>query len=50
MKKKFSDLPTNVKAELSKKNYDYWKKNSIDNNGFFVIFNGFLENGLLKKN
>lgn len=49
MKKKYSDLPSFVKAEHSRKNYNYWKSNSIENNGFFIIFNGFMENDILKR-
>lgn len=38
----------NKKNELLKKNYSYWKKNSINDKGFFIIFNGFLEENILK--
>lgn len=37
------------KAISQKKNYGIWKKNSLDKNGFFVIFNGFVEKDYLKK-
>lgn len=36
------------KAMIQKNNYSNWKKDSLDNNGFFVIFNGFLEKEYLK--
>ena len=38
----------NKKSKLIKENYAYWKKNSINNKGFFIIFNGFLEENILK--
>jgi len=46
---KYSDLSSFAKAENNKKNYSKWKKNAIDEYGFFIIFNGFLETEILKK-
>ncbi|MCJ1750299.1 helix-turn-helix domain-containing protein [Mammaliicoccus sciuri] len=37
------------RAIIQKKNYSNWKQDSLDNNGFFVIFNGFLEKDYLRK-
>jgi len=39
MKKKVSQI---------KNIYKEWKKVSLDNKGFFIIFNGFLDNGILR--
>lgn len=36
------------KADIFKNNYDKWKKNGMDNHGFFIIFNGFVTSGKLK--
>lgn len=36
-------------ATRSRKNYSIWKSNSLDSAGFFVIFNGFLDNNILQK-
>lgn len=38
-----------IKAYRQKYNYSLWKKDSLDSKGFFVIFNGFLENGHLRR-
>jgi len=46
--KKYSDLSSFAKAENAKRNYSEWKKNAINENGFFIIFNGFLESNILK--
>ena len=42
-------LPNKVLAELQRKNYAAWKQDSLNNTGFFVIFNGFLDNNYLNK-
>lgn len=36
------------KAVLLRENYRQWKRYSLDNKGFFVVFNGFLEEKKLK--
>lgn len=38
-----------TKARLLRKNYQQWKKESLNSKGFFVVFNGFLEGNILKK-
>lgn len=35
-------------SKLMKKNYSIWKQNGLKNNGYFVIFDGFLESNKLK--
>lgn len=37
------------KSELLKKNYDIWKRDALNNNGFFIIFNGFVDQNILTK-
>lgn len=44
----YKNLTNKQKAILQKNNYNYWKKTSLDNKGFFIIFNGFLDNNYLK--
>jgi len=46
--KKYSDLSNYAKSENAKKNYGKWKQQSINDNGFFIIFNGFVESNILK--
>lgn len=48
-KKGEKKLTNGVFAEMSRKNYEVWKTNSLENAGFFIIFNGFLEQRILKK-
>lgn len=36
-------------AGMWRKNYSAWKKESLDLSGFFVVFNGFLDNNILQK-
>lgn len=45
----FKNLNNKEKAMLFKDNYKYWKEMSLENNGYFVIFNGFMESEKLKK-
>lgn len=45
----YKNLNNKEKAVLFKENYKYWKESSLESNGFFVIFNGFMESGKLKK-
>jgi len=42
-------LNNKKKALLVKENYAIWKQKGLDEHGFFIIFNGFLENDLLQK-
>ena len=49
MNRKIQDLTNKQKAQLYKDNFKFWKERSLQENGFFVIFNGFLETGNLKK-
>lgn len=42
-------LDNKKKAQLIKGNYARWKQKGLDENGFFIIFNGFLEKDLLQK-
>ena len=42
-------MNNNKKAQLLKRNYLIWKKKGLNENGYFTIFNGFLENDILKK-
>ncbi|MBF2758193.1 helix-turn-helix domain-containing protein [Staphylococcus sp. GDY8P57P] len=44
----YKDLSNKQKAILQKRNYEIWKKESLENKGFFIIFNGFLDNNYLK--
>lgn len=45
----YNSLSKKQKASLFKENYGYWKEKSLNENGFFVIFNGFLQTEILKK-
>lgn len=47
--KRIGDISKGEFVKRSRNNYKYWKQNSLDNAGFFVLFNGFLENDILKK-
>lgn len=47
--KKFGEIGKAEFAKRSRNNYKYWKQSSLDNAGFFVLFNGFLDNDILKK-
>lgn len=49
MQKKYKNYTNKQNAEFSKKNYDHWKKESLKKKGYFIIFNGFLENSILSK-
>lgn len=44
-----SPISNGLIAKMSKENYKVWKDNSLENAGYFVIFNGFLEQKMLKK-
>lgn len=37
------------KSDQLKKTYENWKKEALNNSGYFVIFNGFLSDDILKK-
>lgn len=37
------------RAEINKKNYEQWKKQGLDEYGFFIIFNGFVTSNKLKE-
>lgn len=41
--------PNSIKAEKIKNNYKSWKLEALDESGYFIIFQGFVENGLLNK-
>jgi len=45
---KYSNLSSYAKTENAKRNYAKWKENAINENGFFIIFNGFVESKILK--
>ena len=45
---KYSDLSSYAKSENAKRNYEKWKESAINDNGFFIIFNGFVESKILK--
>ncbi|PFN04674.1 helix-turn-helix domain-containing protein [Bacillus cereus] len=45
----FQGLSNKRKAKLYKGNYKKWKEYSLNENGFFVIFSGFVEENKLKK-
>ena len=45
----FQGLSNKTKAKLHKENYKKWKEYSLEENGFFVIFSGFVEENKLKK-
>ncbi|MGL5749518.1 MAG: helix-turn-helix domain-containing protein [Paraclostridium sp.] len=42
-------IPNKDLSKLMKKNYEIWKQNGLSNNGYFIIFDGFLENNKLKQ-
>lgn len=44
-----SRIPNKAKASIHKKNYARWKADSLKTKGFFVMFNGFLDRGLLRE-
>lgn len=43
-----NNLRNSEKSEVMKNNYGRWKLEALDEVGYFVIFQGFLENGKLK--
>lgn len=45
----FQGLSNKRKAKLYKENHKKWKEYSLNENGFFVIFSGFVEENKLKK-
>ncbi|MCU7757198.1 helix-turn-helix domain-containing protein [Bacillus cereus] len=45
----FQGLSNKKKAKLYKDNYKKWKEYSLNENGFFIIFSGFVEENKLKK-
>lgn len=44
----FKKLTNSSKAELYRKNYEAWKSKGLESHGYFIIFNGFVENEKLK--
>ena len=44
-----NSMTNKEKAIIQKRNYNNWKKDSLDSKGFFVIFNGFLEKDYLSE-
>lgn len=36
-------------SSIYKTNYSQWKSSGLENEGYFIIFNGFQKNNLLKK-
>jgi|GEM_PF-1209245 hypothetical protein len=42
-------LKNSNKDKISKMNYQRWKLEALDESGYFIIFQGFLEKGLLKE-
>jgi hypothetical protein len=44
----FDKLKNSRKSEIMRNNYKKWKIKALDESGYFVIFQGFLESGLLK--
>ncbi|MDW8518427.1 helix-turn-helix domain-containing protein [Priestia flexa] len=46
---KINNLSNKKKAQLYRDNYKNWKEYGLENNGFFIIFNGILEHKKLKK-
>ncbi|MHA4202327.1 helix-turn-helix domain-containing protein [Bacillus cereus] len=45
---KFNELPNHVKAKMYKKNYKRWKEFSLDNIGYFPVFQTFKEDYFLR--
>lgn len=45
----FNDLSNNKKAKYYKENYNEWKKKSLDEIGFFLIFESFYNKNILSK-
>ncbi|HDR7327128.1 helix-turn-helix domain-containing protein [Bacillus toyonensis] len=45
---KFNELPNYRKAEIHRKNYKNWKDNSLENIGYFPVFQTFKESYLLQ--
>lgn len=41
--------PNNVKSQKLKDTYTHWKLEALDECGYFIIFQGFVETGLLNK-
>lgn len=41
-------MADNSKISIVTNDYSTWKKNSLQDAGYFIVFNGFLENNLLK--
>lgn len=47
---KFNKLSNKTKAKYYMRNYSKWREeNRKQNKGFFIIYNDFLENNILKK-
>lgn len=44
-----NNLKNSEKLEIMRFNYRKWKLDSLDEAGYFIIFQGFLESGLLNK-
>lgn len=42
-------ITNKVYAKMWRENHAAWKSNSLDSTGFFVIFNGFLDNDILQR-
>lgn len=45
----FNKLKNSTKSKIFRNNYKQWKLEALDESGYFVIFQGFLENGILRK-
>lgn len=46
---KFSDLPNYRKAELHRVSYKKWKESSLENIGYFPVFQTFKDSYILKE-
>lgn len=45
----YNNLRNSEKSELMRINFKRWKVEALDEAGYFIIFQGFLENGILKE-
>ena len=41
--------PNFIKSEKYKKNYELWKNKGLLDEGYFIIFNSFMKNNILKR-
>lgn len=46
--KTIHDLSNKDKSAIYKTNYKLWKSKALEENGYFIIFDGFVENNSLK--